>query len=80
MGFTAIDNPRWKEGYSAGDTFTFRLLEAKDATIQSTEWLYDGTKTTNPSVKLSAGKHVVTARIHYHDGSQEELTLELNVR
>jgi hypothetical protein len=48
--------------------------------IQSTEWLYDGTKTTNPSVKLSAGKHVVTARIHYHDGSQEELTLELNVR
>ena len=80
MGFTAIDNPRWKEGYSAGDTFTFRLLEAKDATIQSTEWLYDGTKTTNSSVKLSAGKHVVTARIHYRDGSQEELTLELNVR
>lgn len=80
MGYTSIDNPRGKEGYAAGDTFPFRLLEAKDAEISSVEWQYDGKKQTAPSVTLTAGQHVVTALIRYRDGSQEDLTLELNVR
>lgn len=80
MGFTSIDNPRWKEGYSAGDTFTFRLIEGKGREIESTEWLFDGARTSSPSVTLTAGKHVVTARVRYRDGLQEELSLELEVR
>lgn len=80
MGFTSIDNPRGKEGYSAGDTFTFSLLPAMGKEVSSTEWLYDGAATTAPSVELKAGKHTVVARVVYGDGSREELTLELEVR
>lgn len=80
MGFTSIDNPRGKEGYSAGDTFTFRLLPATGKEVSSTVWLYDGTATSAPSVELKAGKHTVTARVTYGDGSREEITLELEAR
>lgn len=80
MGFSSIDNPRWKEGYAAGDTFPFHLLAAEGKEVESVEWLYDGAKTANPSVTLKAGKHVVVARVRYRDNSQEELTLELTVR
>ena len=80
MGFSSIDNPRWKEGYAAGDPFAFRLIAAKGKEVESAEWLYDGNKTTAASVMLTAGKHVVVVRVRYRDGSQEELTLELEVR
>ena len=80
MGFSSIDNPRWQEGYAAGDMFAFRLIPGKGKEVESIEWLYDGAKTTSPSVKLSAGKHVVAALVRYRGGSQENLSLELDVR
>ena len=80
MGFTSIDNPRRKEGYATGDTFPLNLLVGEGKVVESVEWLYDGTKTTLPSVTLKAGKHAIVARVRYRDNSQEELTLELTVR
>ena len=80
LGFTSIANPGWKEGYSAGDTFEFRLLEAPGAEVTAVSWQYDGKGTADPSVVLTAGKHTVSAYVKYKDGTEEELTLELDVR
>ena len=80
LGFSYIENPRWKEGYSAGDTFTFSLKEAFGSEVSSTEWLFDGKPVTTPSVKLSAGSHTVTARVKYANGSSEDISLELTVK
>jgi len=80
LGFTSIDNPGWKEGYSAGDRFEFRLLEATGAEVTAVSWQYDGKGTSDPSVVLTAGKHTVSAYVKYKDNTEEELTLELDVR
>jgi len=80
LGFTFIENPRWKEGYSEGDTFTFSLKEASGAEVTDTDWQFDGKAVTAPSITLTAGNHTVTARVRYKDGTEEVLSLELTVR
>lgn len=80
LGFSYFENPRWKEGYSAGDTFTFQLKEAFGTEVASTTWQFDGKAVSTPSVKLESGKHTVSAHVRYADGSEEDLSLELTVR
>ena len=78
MGFNSIDNP--KEGaYSAGDTFTFNLLESYHNKPSSVVWYFDGAEQSAGTVTLTAGKHTVAAKLVYSDGSAEDITLELNV-
>lgn len=80
IGFNAISNPKWKTGYKAGDTFTFKLDEAENNKPVSVVWLFDGAVHIGKQVILRTGKHQVKARLTYEDGSNEELLLDLDVQ
>lgn len=79
MGFNSIANPGLKTGYSAGDTFTFKLKESISDTPSSITWYFDGARQNATSVVLTAGSHTVEARLTYPDGGTEVLTLEITV-
>ena len=76
LGYNSLP---FKESYSAGETYTFKIEEAITGKPVSVEWYFDGSKTTAESKTLTAGKHTVTAILTYGDGSTEEITAELNV-
>lgn len=78
MGFNSIDNP--KDGvYSAGDVFTFKLLEAYTNKPSNVVWFFDGTETSAANVTLTAGSHKVAAKLTFANGNTEEITLEISV-
>ena len=66
--------------YRAGDRFTFDLVrpEQVDAPT-SVVWYYDDEPAGADSVTLTAGGHVVEARLTWADGRQETVTLEITV-
>ena len=66
--------------YRAGDRFTFELVcpETVEAPA-SVVWYYDDEPAGADSVTLTAGAHVVDARLTYADGRQAVLTLEIEV-
>lgn len=65
--------------YTAGDRFTFELIEAEGRHPETVAWYFDGESVQADSVSLTAGEHVVEARLTYADGRYEMLTLEITV-
>ena len=66
--------------YRAGDRFTFDLVrpERVEAPV-SVVWYYDDEPVRADSVTLTAGGHVVEARLAWADGRREAVTLEITV-
>ena len=66
--------------YHAGDRFTFELVRPEEVEAPaSVVWYYDDEPAGADSVTLTAGTHVVDARLTFADGSQQVLTLEIEV-
>ena len=59
--------------YAAGDRYYFNLIQGNKG-INSLKWFYDGSETSEDSVKLSAGTHTVSAAITFTDGTAETIT------
>ena len=67
--------------YRAGDRFTFALVRPEEAEAPaSVVWYYDDEPAGADSVTLTAGAHVVDARLAFADGRQETVTLEIEVQ
>lgn len=80
LGFNAIANPRWKEGYVAGDVFEFKLDETQEDKPTKVVWYFDGAQQSAASVTLTKGQHQVKAHLTYADSSEEDVLLELTVK
>ena len=66
--------------YHAGDRFTFELVRPDNVDAPaSVVWYYDDEPAGADSVTLTAGAHIVDARLTYSDGRQAVLTLEIEV-
>ena len=66
--------------YRAGDRFTFDLVRPEQVGVPaSVVWYYDDEPARADSVTLTAGDHVVEARLTWADGRQETVTLEITV-
>ena len=66
--------------YHAGDRFTFELVLPEGVEAPSSvAWYYDDEPAGADSVTLTAGAHVIDARLTYADGRQGTLTLEITV-
>lgn len=67
--------------YAPGDSFPLMLEIPDGFTASTVQWSFDGRNVTGAkSVLLTAGKHLVVARIKWADGSQETLSLQLDVK
>ena len=76
LDFNTIDNPGNGE-YAAGSTFNLKLKESEVRPAQSVSWTFDGSSVSGSSVTLTAGKHVVEARISIIGGGTDIVTLEI---
>ena len=66
--------------YRAGDRFTFDLVRPEQVDVPaSVVWYYDDEPAGADSVTLTAGGHVVEARVTWADGRSETVTLEITV-
>lgn len=66
--------------YHAGDRFTFELVRPEHVEAPaSVAWYYDDEPAGADSVTLTAGGHVVEARLTWAGGRQETVTLEITV-
>ena len=81
MGLPSIADPSCGS-YTAGTTFQLQLALPEGMQPASEEvWLFDGNTVTGAkSVSLTAGRHMVTARVKWSDGSQETMSLALDVK
>ena len=67
--------------YRTGDRFTFELVRPEGVEAPaSVAWYYDDEPAGADSVTLTAGAHVIDARLTYADGRQGTLTLEIEVQ
>ena len=67
--------------YRAGDRFTFALDCPEDVEVPaSVDWYYDDEPAGADAVTLTAGSHVVDARLTYADGRKAVVTLEIDVQ
>ena len=67
--------------YRTGDRFTFELVRPEGVEAPaSVVWYYDDEPAGADSVTLTAGAHVIDARLTYADGRQGTLTLEIEVQ
>ena len=66
--------------YAAGDRFTFALVRPETVEAPaSVAWYFDDEPVLADSVSLTAGAHVIDARLTYADGRQGTVTLEIEV-
>jgi len=66
--------------YAAGDRFTFALVRPEEVEAPaSVAWYFDDEPVSADSVSLTAGSHVIDARLTYADGRQGTVTLEIEV-
>ncbi|MBR4775442.1 MAG: M6 family metalloprotease domain-containing protein [Bacteroidales bacterium] len=81
MGIPSIADPSCGQ-YAVGSSFQLQLDLPEGMTPAAEEvWLFDGAAVTGAkSVTLTAGKHVVTARVKWPDGSQETMALQIDVK
>ena len=81
MGIPSIADPSCGH-YAVGSSFQLQLDLPEGMTPAAEEvWLFDGAPVTGAkSVTLTAGKHVVTARVKWPDGSQETMALQIDVK
>ena len=67
--------------YRAGDRFSFDLVRPEGVeTPASVVWYYDDEPAGADSVTLTAGAHVIDARLTFANGRQETVTLEIEVQ
>ena len=81
MGIPSIADPSCGD-YAAGESFQLDLAlpEGMDPAAEEV-WLFDGAIVTGAkSVSLTAGHHMVNVRLKWPDGSQETLSLALDVK
>ena len=78
MDFLTIEDAG---SYRAGDRFRFKLNRPSSvAAPAAVDWYYDDEPAGADAVTLTAGAHVVEARLTHADGRQETLTLEIEVQ
>ena len=78
LDFVTIADPG---SYRAGNRFTFELVRPDGIEAPaSVAWYYDDEPAGADSVTLTAGAHVIDARLTYADGRQGTLTLEIEVQ
>nr|MCR5758892.1 hypothetical protein [Bacteroidales bacterium] len=65
--------------YSAGDEFVLELIPSTVDAPTSTAWYVDGAAVGTPSVTLTAGSHVIEARLTLTSGATQTVELELDV-
>lgn len=65
--------------YSAGDVFELTLVPSTVDAPTATEWYYDGAAAGGTSVTLTAGEHVIEARLTLTSGATQTVELELDV-
>ena len=70
MGYNTIDNPQVGY-YEAGATFALKLNETDQRAVASVEWYFDDEPVSGDSVVLSAGEHVVEARMVLANGKRK---------
>ena len=63
--------------YKAGDRFVFELVEPENVHPESVAWYFDDEPVSADSVTLTAGDHVVEARLTFAGGRTERVTLEI---
>ena len=66
--------------FRAGETLALKLVESPSNPPVSTEWFWDGNPASEGSVTLTKGSHVVSVRLQYADGSEEEMEMPVNVK
>lgn len=65
--------------YSAGDVFVLELIPSTVDAPTATTWYVDGAAVGTPSVTLTAGSHVIEARLKLKSGATQRVELELDV-
>lgn len=65
--------------YRAGDRFTFTLVEPAEVHPETVAWYFDDEPAGADSVTLTAGRHVVEARLTFAGGRTDRVTLEMEV-
>ena len=73
-----IDDPN-AGVYSAGDEFALNLVPSTVDAPTAVAWYYDGTAVGTPTVSLTAGAHVIEARLTLTSGATQTVELELDV-
>lgn len=80
-GIAVIDTPfiRIEDSYSAGDSFYIEIIPG-NSLVSSYTWSFDGLTQKHASVcPLTAGTHVVKAKVTLKNGSSYVLTQKINV-
>lgn len=77
MGFASIDPG--KEVWKAGETFPLQLKAAEGHEPENVSWTFGGRPVEAGEVKLTAGRHRVSATLTYADGASERINLFLTV-
>lgn len=65
--------------YSAGDVFELTLVPSTVDAPTATSWYFDGAAVGTPTVTLTAGAHVIEARLTLTSGATQTVELELDV-
>ena len=78
LDYNVIDNPG-NGVYTAGERFTFSLVESPVRVPESVVWYYDDEAVQADSVTLTAGQHTVEAHITLASGVTKIVTLEITV-
>ena len=65
--------------YSAGDVFELTLVPSTEDAPTATSWYFDGAAVGTPTVTLTAGAHVIEARLTLTSGATQTVELELDV-
>ena len=80
-GIAVIDTPfiRIEDSYGAGDSFYIEIIPG-NSLVSSYTWSFDGLTQKHASVcPLTAGTHVIKAKVTLKNGSSYVLTQKINV-
>ena len=77
MGFSYINIPSGT--LTAGSTMPLKIESSKSFRPQKITWYMDGVQIDGDSVTLTAGKHVVCAKLEYFDDVKTEDKLEVRI-
>ena len=79
LNYNVIANPGGGV-YSAGSDFALTLIESEAQPVSSVAWFFDDEPVSGPTVRLTAGRHVVEAHLTLGSGETKILELTLNVQ
>ena len=78
MGFSYIELPATP--LVAGAVFPLKLVSSVSNKPVSVNWYCDDARVDGDSVTLSAGTHIIQARLQYKDGSSDVVELRLDIQ